>query len=366
MLLDRRALNRATLARQGLLRRWRATPLDAVERLVGLQAQTPQTWYTGLWSRVEGFDPDELSGLLARRAVVRMALMRSTIHLVSSADAKAIRPLVRPVIERGWRSTFGRRLDGAHVDAIVAAGRAFVDESPRTFRAIGDHLLTRWPDADRTAMEQAVRAHVPLVQVPPRGLWRRSGPVAHTSIEAWLGAAPQPAFTVDDLVRRYVGAFGPASVMDAQAWSGLTRLGEVFEQLRPELVGFRDERGRELFDLPDAPRPDPDVPAPPRFLYDYDNLLLGHADRSRVIDPDRVARIEVRENVSVSTFLLDGFVAGTWSIERAVGGATLRLRPLERLSPADEAGLVGEGRGLLALAADGAARQDVVVDPPWP
>ena len=231
---------------------------DAIERLVGLQAQTPHTAYVGLWDRLDGFQPADLGDRLVDRSVVRLALMRGTIHMVTARDAWSLRPLVQPVLDRVQKGQFGKRLVGVDADEVVAMGRAFVDEQPRTFKALGDHLLTRWPDRDRFALEQTVRTAVPLVQVPPRGLWGRSGPIAHTSIEAWLGDRPPATMTLDGMVRRYLGAFGPASVMDAQAWCGLTRLSEVFDRLRPELLVLRDDDRRELFDLPDAPRPDPD------------------------------------------------------------------------------------------------------------
>jgi hypothetical protein len=351
--LSRRAINRATLARQDLLARTDRPVLDVVHRLGGLQAQTPHSWYVGMWTRVAGFDPRDLSDLLATRRVVRMALQRSTIHLVTADDAWGFRGLLQPALERMAMGQFRRRLDGIDLEALEARGRAFVDVEPRTFKALGDHLLERWPDRDRLAMEMWIRSRVPLVQVPPRGLWGRSGAVAHTSIGSWLGAPPPVPMTPDDLVRRYLAAFGPAGVMDAQMWCGLTRLREVFDRLRPALRVFNDEDGRELFDLPDAPRPDPDTPAPPRFLYDYENLLLSYADRSRAIVPARSARMVVRDNESISTFLVDGLVAGTWKLERTRERATLSLTRLTPLSRADERALLGEADALLAfLAAD--------------
>ncbi len=358
-MLSHRALNRATLARQMLLERSAATVPEAIEQLVGLQAQTPHTAYVGLWTRLVGFRPERLADRLVDRSVVRVALMRGTIHLVTARDAWQLRPLVQPVLDRVQGSQFGRRLEGIDTVALVARGRAFVEQEPRTFKALGDHLLERWPDHDRLAMEQAIRTAVPLIQVPPRGLWGRSGPIAHTSIEAWLGSQPAPSLTLDGMVGRYLGAFGPASVMDAQAWCGLTRLGEVFDRLRPQLIVFRDESGREVFDLPDAPRPDPDTPAPPRFLYDYENLLLSYADRSRVIVSAEVARIEVRTNESISTFLVDGRVSGTWKLERDKGRATLLIKPIRELSTSDLDALSAEGQRLLDFLAPDAADRDV-------
>jgi len=356
--ITRRALNRATLDRQLLLSRSTLPVLATLEHLVGMQAQTPHTAYVGLWTRLAGFRGEQLSDLLVARSAVRIALMRGTIHLVSARDAWGLRPLVQPVMDRVQKSQFGKRLAGVDLDEVVAMGRRFVDEQPRTFKALGDHLLTRWPDRDRFGLEQAVRTGVPLVQVPPRGLWGLSGPIAHTSIDAWLGEPPGELPTIDSVVMRYVAAFGPASVMDAQAWSGLTRLGEVFERLRPELVTFRDEGGREVFDLPDGPRPDPDTPAPPRFLYDFENMLLSYADRSRVIAPETVRGIE-RTQESLSTFTLDGFVAGIWGVQRDRGRATLTITPLGALSPADTDALADEGAGLLAFLAADASDRDV-------
>jgi hypothetical protein len=365
-ILTTRAINRATLARQLLLERTTMPLTGILEHLVGLQAQTPHTAYVGLWSRFAGFRPDELSELMLSREVVRIALMRSTIFLVTARDAWALRPLIQVVHDRMFQGQFGRRLDGLDRTAVLVAGRAYVEVEPRTFKALGDHLLERWPGRDHLALEMLVRTGVPLVQVPPRGLWGRSGAVKHTSIEAWLGDPSEDWLTVDALVLRYLRAFGPASVMDAQTWCGLTKLREVFERLRPDLAVFRDERGRELFDLLDAPRPDPDVPAPPRYLYDYENMLLSYADRSRAIDPERVGRIGVRPNESISTFLVDGFVAGTWKVERERDRASLVIRPLVPLTRDDERALLEEGDALLAFLAVDAVARDVVLGPAWP
>jgi hypothetical protein len=323
-----------------------------------MQAQTPHTAYVGLWTRLVDFRGEQLSDLLVDRSAVRIALMRGTIHLVTARDAWGLRPLVQPVMDRVQKGQFGKRLAGVDLDEVVTMGRAFVDEEPRTFKALGDHLLTRWPERDRFGLEQAVRTGVPLVQVPPRGLWGRSGPIAHTSIEAWLGEPPPDLPTIETVVTRYLAAFGPASVMDAQAWCGLTKLSEVFDRLRPALITFRDETGRELFDLPDAPRPDPDTPAPARFLYDFENMLLSYADRSRAIAPELVRGIE-RTQESLSTFTLDGFVAGIWGVQRDRGRATLTITPLAALSKADTTALADEGAGLLAFLAAESTDRDI-------
>ncbi|MFC5830105.1 winged helix DNA-binding domain-containing protein [Nonomuraea insulae] len=360
-LISRAALNRATLDRQHLLRRTDRSVTEVVEHLGGLQAQTPHTWYTGLWNRVEGFRAADASDLLASRGLVRIALQRSTIHLVSGHDCLAMRPLLQPVTERMTRTTFGKRLAGVDLDELGAVGRALLEERPMTFADLGRALAERWPDNDPHALGQGIRSLVPLVQVPPRGLWGRSGPVAHTSAESWLGLETPP-MTPGELVLRYLAAFGPASVMDVQTWSGLTRLGEVVEAL--DLVRFRDENGRTLYDLPHAPRPAEDVPAPVRLMYDFDNLFLSHADRSRVITETGLATLQgfMGTNTQPRTILVDGVTAGDWTITRAKGVSTLNLHqwvPIKVLDEAEE-----EGRRLLEFLAPGDKHDISVFDRP--
>ena len=362
--LGRRALNRATLARQLLLRRSEMSPLAAIEHLVGLQAQTPHSWYVGLGTRLEGVRPEDIADLLANRQLVRIALMRSTIHLVSAKDCMTLRPLVQPVIERSMQGNFGKRLAGLDREALTATGRALIEAKPLTPAELGRRLAEQWPDRDPAALAQAIRAWIPLVQVPPRGLWGRSGPIAHTSAESWLGRPLVTDPSPDELVRRYPGAFGPATVKDIQTWCGLTRLREVVDRLRPKLVTFRDDQSRELFDLPDAPRPDPETPAPPRFLYDYDNLLLSHADRSRFITDAYFRQGFTADGPMPSIVLLDGFTNGTWNITRRRGTATLTIQPFTRLSTETTTALTEEGARLLAFGAADAESHDIEVVPP--
>ena len=280
--LSIRALNRATLARQMLLRRESVRPNEALERLVGLQAQSPPAPYVGLWTRLERFDPEELSRLILSRRAVRIALMRGTIHLVSARDALAIRPLVQPMIVRATYGGHGRLLAGLDDEVLATAGRRLLDEGPLTLMELGTRLKKRWPDRNPSSLAMAIRAHVPLVQIPPRGLWKRSGGAKHTSADAWIGRPLSTRPNAAKLLLRYLSAFGPASLRDAQAWSGLA-FGEVARRIRPKLRVFTDERGRELFDIPDAPRPNPDEPAPPRFLPEFDNVLLSFDVRSRIV-----------------------------------------------------------------------------------
>ena len=346
-----------------LLRRWNLPMPDAIERLVGLQAQTPHSWYHGLWSRLEGFRPERLAELLIKRLVVRIALMRSTIHLVTARDCLALRPLMQPVIERSTKGSFGRHWIGLDTGEVVAAGRALVEQQPRTFSELGKLLAERWPDRNPAALAQAIRAWAPLVQTPPRGVWGMSGTAAHTTAESWLGRPLATNPSIEEVILRYLAAFGPATVKDIQAWSGLTRLSEVTEQLRPRLVTFRDEQGRELFDLPDATRPDPDHPAPPRFLYDYDNLLLSHADRTRFITEEYHKQGFTMDGPMPCIALVDGFTNGTWKITRSRNTAILTIKPFTRLSRKDTAELTEEGARLLAFAAADADAHDIQFAP---
>lgn len=354
--LDGRALNRATLARQHLLVRAALDPVELVHHLTGLQAQTPHTWYISLWSRLAGFDPEAVSGLLLRRELVRVCLMRSTIHLVTGGDCLALRGLFDQLNARALRGNFGRGLAGVDLDELASAGRELLAGGPRTFGEIGENLARLWPQADPGALAQGVRALVALVQVPPRGLWGRSGPVAHTTASAWLGQPVRPQASRSDLVRRYLAAFGPATAKDAQAWSGLTRLGEVLDGLRGELVTFTDGAGRELFDLPDAPRPEAEAGAPPRFLADFDNLLLGYTDRSRVVTPAYAQLWGAANGRLPRPYLLDGMCAGTWTVERTPGSWTLRVEPFARTSKTDRVALEAEGLDLVRFLSTGASR----------
>jgi hypothetical protein len=360
-LISRRALNRATLERQHLLRRTGSSVTEVVEHLGGLQAQTPHTWYTGLWNRIAGFRPADAADLLLSRELVRIALQRSTIHLVSARDCLAMRPLLQAVTERMTRTTFGKRLAGVDLDELAAAGRALLEERPMTFADLGRALAERWPGNDAHALGQGVRCLVPLVQVPPRGVWGKSGPIAHTSAESWIGFEVPP-MTPAELVRRYLAAFGPASVQDVQAWSGLTRLGEVVESM--DLVRFRDDAGRTLYDLPDAPRPGEDVPAPVRLMYDFDNLFLSYADRSRAITETGAAVLQgfMGTNVMPRVILVDGVTAGDWTVTRAKGVSTLNLHQWEPIKVLDEA--EEEGRRLLEFLAPGDKHEISVLDGP--
>lgn len=364
--LSRRALNRALLARQMLLGRIPLDPEHAVERLLGLQSQIPDNPYVALWSRLEGFDPHALSDLTERRRLVRIALMRGTLHLVSVRDAAALRPVMQKVFARNMTagSVYGKALAGLDMEALLRTGQRIVEEKPRSNKELSEFLAPHFPERDGSALSQAVRAVLPLVQITPRGLWRRGGLAISTTLESWTGTRLAEDDTPDAILLRYLAAFGPASVADMQAWSGLTRLAGAIARLRPQLVEFHDEDGRVLYDLPEAPRPDAGSEAPPRFLPDYDNALLGHDDRRRIVDDGHRLHFK-KANGLLPAFLVDGMVAGSWRLDRDRTGARLSIQPLIALHRRDRDALAEEAEALLAFhEPDAPAREVEFADAP--
>ena len=332
----------------------------AVEHLVGLQAQAPLPPYLGLWSRLRSFDPHELGRMLTEREVVRLTLMRGTVHLVTVRDALWLRPLVEVAAVRGHSGVFGRRMGGAQPDAIAAAVRELLAEAPMTARELARRMVERGIGEDVEALANATRVHVALAQLPPRGVWGAGGQARYATLEDWTGRAQDPDPSPEDLVLRYLRAFGPATPMDAQNWSGLTRLTEVFDRLRPRLVVVHDEDGRELFDVPGSPRPPAGTPAPVRFLGEFDNVLLGHADRRRIIPEDFPWGEMLREGRSVSNVLVDGMLRAVWWIEReGRRRATLTVRAVPPLEASERAEVEEEAQRVLAFAAHDAAAHDV-------
>jgi hypothetical protein len=344
--LTLRAQNRATLARQLLLAREKTTARDAVERLMGLQAQWPRPPFVGLWSRVEAFERDDLAGALLRKELVRATMMRGTLHVVSARDFQRLRPAIQPVLTRGMKSILRDRATALDVPALVASARAFFEEEPRTFTELRDHLMTLHPAGDERAMGFAVRTHLPLVQVPTAATWAFPADADFAVAEAWLGSPLGKDASPGALVLRYLAAFGPATVADAQAWSGLQGLREVMEALRPGLVTLRDERGRELFDLPDAPRPGEDTVAPTRFLPEFDNLIVSRAD-ARFVAEEHRSSIFLSALRVLPTVLVDGFAAATWKVERKKAAATLVISPFAPLAKKTRAAVEDEASALL-------------------
>jgi hypothetical protein len=316
-----------------LLRRKRTTVDSALEQLVGMQAQAPNTPYVGLWTRLHAFRPEELADLITRRRAVRIALMRSTIHLVTSPDCLFLRPLVQPVLERGLTGRVGRELEGVDRRELAAFGRKLIEDHPRTASEVTSVLGERWPGRDPNALTNALRALVPLVQIPPRGIWGTGGRPVVTSMEHWLDRSPDPRPSMERMVSRYLQAFGPASVADIQTWSGLTRLREVTDGMRSQLRVLTDEHGNQLLDVQSAPLPSPDTPAPVRFLPEFDNMLLSHADRTRVLTHEHRRFVATRGGMVPGSLLIDGFFTGTWNVARKRTSAVLTVEPYGKRLP---------------------------------
>ncbi len=349
--LDARALNRATLARQLLLERADLPVFDAVAHLGGLQAQEPQEPFTGLWSRLRGFDPAALDTLLTGRRVVRTHLMRRTVHLLTADDVLAWRSRFDPMLRQRVVTTYRRELEGVDFAELAAAGRAVLaDGEPRSMGEIARAVADRWPGpGPRPLGELLIAALIPSVQLPPRGLWRTKAGVRNLPLAAWLGRDADPLDSDDSvgrtLVRRYLAAFGPAATADLRAWSGLTGLPAAVKAVREELVAFRDERGRELLDLPEAPRPDPGTPAPVRFLPAFDNAILGYDDRYRIIDDAHRGLSVAGERV----VLVDGRVSATWTVTEAA----VEVHPLRPLTKTERGEVAAEGSQVAAFLSDG-------------
>lgn len=351
--LDDRALNRATLARQLLLDRAGLPVDEAVAHLCGLQAQEPQEPYVGLWSRLRAFDPAVLSGLLTGRRVVRTHLMRRTVHLLTAEDVLAWRARHDGMLRQRVLGVYRRELDGVDLEELAAAGRAVMaDGEGRSMAELVAAVAHRWPEPGPRALgEMLVAALLPTAQLPPRGVWRTRAGVRNVLLSSWLGRDVDPPDQDGGdpvgraLVRRYLAAFGPATSADLRAWCGLAGLPAAVAAVRDELVTFRDERGRVLLDLPDAPRPDPATPAPVRFLPAFDNALLGYHDRSRIVDDAHRGLSVAGERV----VLVDGRVAATWDVE----AGTVTVTPLRPLPPADRDAVAEQGRELAAFLSDG-------------
>lgn len=365
--LTLRELNRATLERQVLLRRAAMPARDAVRHLVGMQAQVPSNPYAGLYARLDGFRPEELSQLLLDRQIVRIVAMRATLHLLTAEDCLVLRPLCQPVLdaELARHRDFAPALRGVDLEPVLAFARTLVAERPRSGPQLRAAMAGRFPGENAAALAYACRCLLAMVQVPPRGVWGESAQVVSTTAEAWLGRPLDPAPSIDEMLLRYFGAFGPATVADATTWCRLTGLREVVERLRPQLATFRGERGQELFDLPGAPRPDPDTPAPPRFLPEYDNVLLSHADRSRFGTDEARRRLTAAPGRYMGTVLADGTVFGSWevAVDRGTGRATLTVHHLEPSGAAGRAAVSEEGEQFLRFLEARASGCEVRFEP---
>lgn len=351
--LSLQALNRATLQRQWLLERQDATALEAIEHLVGMQAQSPLAPYVGLWTRLTAFEPTQLAKLLEERTAVRGSMMRATIHLMSSRDFLAFRQAIQPRLEREvfQNMTYGRhRLDGLDIDAVLEAGIERLTESPATAVQLREYLAPLWPDREPAALAHAVRCLLPTIQTPPRGIWGKGGNPAMSTADLWLDSPIDPTPSVDTLVLRYLAAYSPASVADAQTWSGLTHLSEVFARL--DLRDHTDlESGRPLYDLPHLTLPDESVEAPVRFLPEFDNLLLSHANRTRWYPTPA----PVPPAWANGTVLHNAHPKALWTVTKNTKTkATLEIAPFTKLDASARAAIEAEAQNLLTFTSPGA------------
>jgi hypothetical protein len=356
-----------------------------------MQAQEPKHPFIGLWSRLEGFEEEALRRALYDHAVVRATLMRSTLHLFSAGDYAALRMAMQPPMSVASR-VLGARSKGLDLDAVLPAATKLLRGKALAFDEIRAGLQEQFPDVNDRALGYAVRTLLPLVMVPsedarwgfdrgacfaPAGEWLRE-PLAGAGGDGRArgdggdgdggdggggeGAAPRDGGGAQALARRYLGAFGPASAKDLQVWSGVGGMKAVLDGMADELVVFTDERGRrELFDLPDAPRPGIGVPSPPRFLPEFDNLVLAHDDRSRVIADEHRPLVTTKNLRVRATFLLDGIVAGTWTIAVKRKVATLQIAPFGSVPKRVVKPLTAEGEALLRFAEPEAKDYDVQI-----
>ncbi|MFY4777427.1 winged helix DNA-binding domain-containing protein [Metabacillus sp. RGM 3146] len=349
--MSSRALNRTLLARQLLIKRSNMSTPDALEHLIGMQSQTPNSPYVSLWTRIDNFKHETLSQLLLNRNAVRIALMRSTIFLVTKRDCLALRPLIQPVLDRTLKANFGRRLKDVDNNELAKISRDLVESQPRTLEELGKLLKEKWEDKDPSALAAAARNLVPLVQIPPRGIWGAKGKAMHASAENWLCQSLVTDYSLESLILRYLKAFGPATISDIQTWSGLTKIRKVIEGLRLQLNTFYDDDGNELFDVSYAEFPDIDTPVPVRFLAEFDNILLSHKNRSRIIANEYRSRVFTVNGIIKATFLIDGFVQGLWRIEQKRKSSTLIIEPFKSLLQVDKDELAIEGAKLMDFAA---------------
>ena len=354
--LSDRALGRATLTRQGLLERQSWSVVETVTRLVGLQSQIPDDPYVALWSRLDGFTPDQLADPLVARELVRIVVLRGTIHLLTADDALALRPLAQPVLDREMRNhgQFKAALAATDATPVVAAMREVLATEPLSTNRLRAAIAERFPDVDAAAMALACRNHLALVQVPPRGVWGQSLAVTLTPLETWVGREQTEDPSIDELLLRLIGAFGPLAVGDLATLTALTGLREVVDRLRPRLRTFRNERGQELFDLPDAPRPDPDTPAPVRFLPTYDDVVLG--DPPRFVDDGLRHALWHATGTVLGTVWHDGRVVGSWTVDRPKDASpTLVINHRGPIAKAVRTAVEREGIALLTFLEDGRA-----------
>ncbi len=355
--LTLRELNRAMLARQLLLERARLDVVTAVERLAALQAQWSPSPYIALWSRLAGFARERLWSAIERHRIVRARLMRGTLHLVSAHDFYAYAVATQDLQRAAWnRLQIGRGVDSAQVATLATA---FARE-PRQKEAVLAHLNERISGKlggpFNWLVWRYVSAHADLLSAPPGGHWRYGGTDApYVAAKHWIdgGGRPSEDDAIERLVQRYLGAYGPATLVDVAKFAGQVpaRIRPTLDRLAPKLRRFSDEAGRTLFDLPSAPRPAADTKAPVRFLPRYDEVLIGYQHRDRVIAPRHRPTVYAKNAIIEATFFVDGFAAGTWTLEQDREESVVRAHPFAKLVPRDRVAVIAEGERLASFLA---------------
>ncbi|MGC4053800.1 MAG: winged helix DNA-binding domain-containing protein [Paludibaculum sp.] len=357
--LTRRELNRALLERQMLLRRERVPVLEAIQRLIAMQAQQPRPPFIGLWSRLEGFAAADLASLLRARQVVRVTHLRGTLHLLTAADYLALRGAMQPVLTLGMQAILKQRGAVLDIEAVVKAAEGHFGKRPQTFEDLRTTLIEQFPGVDERAMGYAARMQLPLCMVPDDTQFAYGADTNFALASQWLGQPVPDVPGTEDLLLRYLAAFGPASVNDAQCWSGLGKLKPVFEALRPRLVVYKDENGKELFDVPGAALPSADVAAPVRFLAGFDNAILAHQDRSRIIADEYRPLVTTKNLQVLPTVLVDGFVAATWDVTLRKTAVTVAVKAFSPLPAKVRKSIEAEAAGLVTFLAGDQPRCEV-------
>jgi len=354
-----RELNRATLARQMLLAREKRPVVKAVEHLLGLQAQLPRPPFTGLWSRLQDFSRADLSTAVNKRTVVRATSMRGTIHLMTAADFLKFRGCLQPSLDAGMQAILRERTDALDMPALLAAARAYF-ATAHTFEDARDHLVSKFPRGDQRAMGYVARMSVPLVQVPSADRWAYPARADFIRADTWLGKPVTACGSLAPFVLRYLSAYGPSTVKDAQAWTGLANLEPVFATLGGTLVTLPGPSGRPLYDLSDAPRPDADTPAPVRFLPEWDSVIVTRADERVVARADR-PRVFLPGLRVAALVLVDGMAAATWKVSATSTRATLQVETFKPWAAAVRREVATEGEALLRFVEPAVKTYDLKV-----
>jgi hypothetical protein len=360
-ILSTRQLNRATLARQMLLERHDASIAETIRFLGGLQAQQSNDPYIGLWSRLNGFTHEALTALIVDRTLARATTMRGTLHLHTAADLVGFRTLVQGFLETSWKTNFLKRFGSEDQTKVRRAGVRILDKGPITSGDLGKQLKVKFPTAEPLALAVLVQMSETLIQVPPTRLWGNGSAPKLARIETWL-PGQKSSLSRLDLVRRYLAAYGPASINDMQIWCRLTRLSAEFKVLEKELVSFEDSHGRVLYDLPEAPRPAADTPAPVRFLPLYDNAYLGYDDRRRMLMDEDLERLNLFSDFKPAV-LIDGVIAAGWAVSRKKDAARLRIEPYRKFGTKQVREIELEGAAFLRFMAEDAKSHTVEVQP---